>query len=1387
MPLCYTSSHATFKGTFSRHPMNTITTKRALSLSSVAVLVPLLATAAPTWSKRAGPEPELLASMPMSVEKPGDWALPKAAKIVRDEILRQDVLEVTGRRYNLFESKESFTGPYAIEVLARLHDAKNNYGYLWVQGGVQTRDGRATPSFSLTVIRYRYSERGFNLRGSYGAGKKWEQPDRRPDEPDPWESLVFQERYLPSKISPLWEEDFRKSIESDMARLPLNRDVWHRIRIEFGAGNLRVLWNGMLVGEESNRILTDGRAALKTLGDCRIGSVRVLSLREESSPGFVPVALSPIANAAGPIAAESLPAPGHVQVEGIPFEFTSGRLDHVDIGESIFRCRKSVGGMTSSSPRSTWPTIGQLDPGRLRLRLPRFGYRRIWILAGSDGEPDSTPVVTARFYKPQKGWPIDSAVQVPELEAKSGEQGMTRLEVKLKNGKDGNLWLIPIPVDTARLFSDHREEPMLHLELTKEVKDYRSFPDPMNYGSYQGGLPSGVRVYALTLEKSPVTFISSGSRNGNVFVFPERPTWNVDLNNQANAKREVDVKLVVVSPGGEKQSYEEAFDLAPAQSRRLARVLTPGSYGLHRVLTTVICEGHTQEREATFLALPPDTRTANAKTSRWGVWCWKGGHGTNPNDEENLQLLRALGSLIGGHIDYKKRRLWGIGPNAILSERGTPKWAFEDPYDVEEYNKFSEEYGKKVAGYLKDTPDLGYVSIFAEHSISLRVTHGNPPYIFQEGEWFEYTDQEKASIRAHLITAKAAYEGLKKHAPKVKFLFGHCGPQFSIPFMRAGYPKDYFDGYGLDAPQFERMPERPPRAVEPNHLFFLMQEEKRGGYDKATLKKEKKPIKEWVHTESYYPSSHPLALGHRGSADSLVRTAVLSLALGTDRFFACWTLHDCEGYWGSQHYGCNGLISRRPEYNPKPAAAAFATMTQVLDAANYDGWLPTGSRSAYCVRFKKGGANWVYALWTIRGERPLTLSAGPTAELIKVDENGNETPLAIKDGNAVVSVTPTAIWVKATKDQIKTVEAGTPVHRETLGTHSHLLTDFSQQKWADSSEPYPRYAENNWDVVRQPGKFEVQQVESSDKAGPGKALQVALKDAPSQKPFVSWYTVLTPEKPIPIPGKAYAITVLARGNSGWGRIIYEVQDAKGEIFQSVGTKDDWNCDDVHSWGYFNFDGWRHLEFPLPSHSPGDNYREKDMVWWNHSDDEVVDLPLKLTKVIIEMQSHQIYVNEVFPVENPAIELGRLSAVYRSAEDMTDAPIRIQRAAKSLKKKESTGEALPNPIADLQEKGVGPATSIVKLYPPQQVVDGTQVHVSIKPVEGATSYQVWLSAYPDGRGAIRLVKSEETEPLARRLRPEVAFFLFVTYMDAEDKESKPSAARRVVLKDEFPMK
>jgi hypothetical protein len=72
--------------------------------------------------------------------------------------------------------------------------------------------------------------------------------------------------------------------------------------------------------------------------------------------------------------------------------------------------------------------------------------------------------------------------------------------------------------------------------------------------------------------------------------------------------------------------------------------------------------------------------------------------------------------------------------------------------------------------------------------------------------------------------------------------------------------------------------------------------------------------------------------------------------------------------------------------------------------------------------------------------------------------------------------------------------------------------------------------------------------------------------------------------------------------------------------------------------------------------------------------------------------------------------------------------------------------------------------------------------------GAKSYDVWVTTYPDGRGAILLGK-DWTGPgqLLAGLSPNINLYLYVVAKDAEGKTSKPGKPFTVNLKDMFPMK
>src|SRR2546421_997217 len=71
----------------------------------------------------------------------------------------------------------------------------------------------------------------------------------------------------------------------------------------------------------------------------------------------------------------------------------------------------------------------------------------------------------------------------------------------------------------------------LEIELTKEARLARRLPDPCRFRSRPLGLPSGVRIAALSLEPSPLQMRVTSKESGHAFVAPQQPSFQVRLTN----------------------------------------------------------------------------------------------------------------------------------------------------------------------------------------------------------------------------------------------------------------------------------------------------------------------------------------------------------------------------------------------------------------------------------------------------------------------------------------------------------------------------------------------------------------------------------------------------------------------------------------------------------------------------------------------------------------------------------------------------------------------------------------------------------------------------------------------------------------------------------------
>ena len=149
-----------------------------------------------------------------------------------------------------------------------------------------------------------------------------------------------------------------------------------------------------------------------------------------------------------------------------------------------------------------------------------------------------------------------------------------------------------------------------------------------------------------------------------------------------------------------------------------------------------------------------------------------------------------------------------------------------------------------------------------------------------------------------------------------------------------------------------------------------------------------------------------------------------------------------------------------------------------------------------------------------------------------------------------------------------------------------------------------------------------------------------------------------------------------QGNGGGGRIVFELEDASGQRWVSIGFEQkgeptrwmadwmpaekfkdlkssnlcDWNTDDAWGWSYINFEGWRFLRFPLPGNYPGERYHWPYSSQWRFSGDGVVRYPLKFRKLIVTLPEKVLRFRDYAPVPHPEIHLKDLAVTYAPPEE-----------------------------------------------------------------------------------------------------------------------------------------
>lgn len=1100
-------------------------------------------------------------------------------------------------------------------------------------------------------------------------------------------------------------------------------ESWFPVAVEVANGRVRwYLDHILLQDQEATPEIHERYLQIRLSGGVELRR----PVREKFEPWpdhFYPVNLANRFNAKG---SREIAKQGKFEFGGIPF-MGDPEDNHdkncVDLGTSWFR----EGNLTSyeepnqGSFGGRWGGALSGNPTRIQFRIPNRRYNAVYLLASCDERPDRVNRLTAQFYRPGSGFP----------------QSFVPAEA-IKN--DGKLQLIRIPVRPEQLL-EYADREVIELELTGDVHVYRAYPDPAHYSIHGGGIPSGVKVYAMTLEEALLKVDLNPESFANVWV-GGAPAYKLTLENNSTRDMTVHLKLSAASYDATEKSAQEQTLAVPARKQAAIRFDLPlQKFGWHQVRLDV--NGEIYERSLVILR-PREYKARNfdARGFMFGIWRPNTIHYAPPMYDA-LRLAGPLGIDSISHdawsLESEELRLllrrYGI-KNYMAARVGAGNREVDRP-DIEQRLRENtcapSEVNEPVFQYLFAEPGgTGTNGIFPEF-------YGEPRYVRTDAEQRKHDDYKRI--------IKNYTSAFRKVFPDKKVLMPWGDPCFAIPYLEDPETRELFDGIAYDAGYFDRLPEQQMhqtslhRMYQFNHYWYKYRKEK--------------PV--LVTCEGpCLGGIKPGALTAEQHAAHFPRCILILAAYGIDRFFASIAGNsENASYWGEQHYG--GGAFKRIKLDPHPVYATQGTLIRHLRHMEFVKWVPTGSLSTYCLQFKDArDGKLLHVLWTIRGRRPVDMKHSQVYDSM---DNLMEKP--------VICQLPIYVY-----GNDGTLELGEPDHGDAelhenfrrLGNASDLFTIQRQDGDDEYIHSFARA------VRRFPAAMKL------DKTSGG--LAVTLPPQEKDRGVMPYYTTLAPETPIVIPGKGKYLSMEVTAASDWGRIVYVLRDAKGEKWISTGTRDTWNNDDTPGASYFNFDGKRLVRFELPSHLPWDGFREMGTTWWGSAEgDGVVDLPLSLEKVFIERRSKAMYVNSLEPAPEKPVILGDIYVEYESPEMMKE------QVALKMPPPPVTSAAF-NPIKEL-ENGSLPPSEIIKVEEPDHYYDGTRGIFHFREMPEAVAYDIYLSLSPDGANALKLgSRLKKSGQLVQGFLAHTDFYAFVVYCDQHGNYSKPSPPFKLHLQDNF---
>ena len=936
---------------------------------------------------------------------------------------------------------------------------------------------------------------------------------------------------------------------------------------------------------------------------------------------------------------------GQTVIDNVPFDVAKP-LDSADIGI----CKASKWGSFSIDDYlGRTPEHGY--PSAVHYRVPSAVYTKAHVVFALDPDKGKDAVMNVRlthFINHGVGMPMIANTVVDFSDAMQAK----RIGEIVKDGKKLPLYAATIDLDIGKIVDFVTRYDYMDLDIVgkclsdMQQRDLTYQPDPDSKSAFN--------LFAITLEKLPLAVDFVQSTKSNAFAIDEAASARkTSVMVKATADDVKGTVSWVARDAGGKEAFkgEKAFALPSAGASNVVDVALGGvGVGFYTLDWTVSVTGcGSFAHNARFAVLPASSRKVKTLDSPYATWRFGNGE-LKDEFAADGPVLQKAGIRRAAFMKYTPEGCEKYGISSVGSVVGLQLSDFD-----EKTGKFkprtimvpdpSDPTGRKKV--KKDVDGEGYYVNWIQERINQSVNidhvmiwHESAPWnpIPEELLGRPLTEASKKQIEGDKVLVDFIRESCRiihKHFPNLRVEIGNSGASVGAVVRPLRVNKSVAECYDRVSTEICAQTIPPERLIDVGLQGLII------ARDAFEAIAGKRPRMNGCYEFAYRPERE---LGERRQAEYYVRDLLVCLSHKFD-LISPGVLYDVPSPYYSTVWGAAGILLREPYGYPKQAYVAYGALTYALDGVQFIRQIDTGSSTVYALEFKRCDGQYAYAFWSARGEVKFEIDAKGEGNLIGFF--GDERKLA-SGKNTIDGGTSPVYFVS--KKPLKGVRIAGRAFAADAKVAAGAKVAAKLDKAADcvlEPDPLLKSSTANFLPIYEPGDFTLSEVKDEEK---GDCLEIALnkKDGEKVSNYITEYTTLRLKEPKALAGEPELIGVWVKGNSNWGQVHFEIEDAEGEVFRGQSTGKSWCCD-IYDWPgntLVNFDGWNYVYTCL---------RETDLIptrvtvsvaeQWvaDGRGNKKIDFPVKVRAISIGMNRHKFNLNE-FEESAPAIRLSDVGGV-----------------------------------------------------------------------------------------------------------------------------------------------